>query len=291
MLRSYQEHNRVSQRVEAAPAGSVVAFVPMARAAACLLVLLFILVSCPTGGEDPGDTPPSASRELVPVVAPGETVTVHGSGEEGVFVAGRTVSLGPFAIAKYEITWELWTEVRDWALGNGYRIANRGTGLSEESPVTDISWRDAIVWCNAYSEMGGLEPVYCDASGEALRESLDNAAAPGITSPADRALMALDHDGYRLPLEAEWEFTARNDSPGLFAMNGDIAEWCWDWFHEDGITAGTPVTGDGPGEFAHRVIRGGGWSEALDKAYITNRNYFRPFSSSPKIGFRVARSL
>ena len=31
-------------------------------------------------------------------------------------------------------------------------------------PVTNINWRDAIVWCNAYSEMRGLTPCYTYSS-------------------------------------------------------------------------------------------------------------------------------
>jgi formylglycine-generating enzyme required for sulfatase activity len=261
-----------------------------ARVANGLFVLLLIFVSC-DHDSPPVFNAPEQYRSLTTVIPRGKVETINGEGAEGVFVDGRRVELRPFAIALRETSWDLWREVCLWAASQGYRIANQGTGLPGGSPVTDITWRDAVVWCNAYSEMAELEPVYCDGDGALLRESLGNAAAPGITSPADAALMELDNNGYRLPLEAEWEFAARDNSHGLFDMDGDIAEWCWDWFHENGITADTPVTGDGPGEFAHRVIRGGGWSSALDKAYITNRNYFRPFSSSPKIGFRVARSL
>jgi formylglycine-generating enzyme required for sulfatase activity len=212
-----------------------------------------------------------------------------GEDDEGVFLEGRIVTLQSFAIASRETSWELWQEVYDWAAGHGYRIAHRGKGLSDGSPVTDITWRDAIVWCNAYSEMEGLDPVYYAPDG-VLRES--NAAINILTTLADTARMELGNKGYRLPLEAEWEFVARDSNGlGLFGMSGDIAEWCWDWLNRDGITAETPVTGDGPGIFAHRVIRGGGWSAELDSAFVTNRNYFRPWSSAPNISFRVARSL
>jgi formylglycine-generating enzyme required for sulfatase activity len=235
---------------------------------------------------------------MITVIPQGSTETITGSGGEGVFIAGRTLELPAYAVARYETSWELWREVCGWAASRGYRIANAGTagqaGPGGSSPVTGITWRDAVVWCNAYSEMAGLDPVYYTGD-TVLRESLSIISASDITSPADTARMELGSGGYRLPLEAEWEFAARNGGLGLFDMTGVIAEWCWDWLTREGgenkISAETPLTGDGPGNFAHRVIRGGGWTADLDGAYVTNRNYFRPFSSSPQIGFRTARSL
>jgi hypothetical protein len=57
--------------------------------------------------------------------------------------------------------------------GNKYTFANAdreghdgtsgaapSTGTAKLEPVTCISWRGAIVWCNAYSEMSGKAPVH-----------------------------------------------------------------------------------------------------------------------------------
>jgi hypothetical protein len=86
---------------------------------------------------------------------------------KGVFIAGRTVTLSPFKIAKYETTYELWYEVKQWADGEGYTFANPGREDKDGSdgsppttaktkPVAYISWRDAVVWCNAYSELDAI---------------------------------------------------------------------------------------------------------------------------------------
>jgi formylglycine-generating enzyme required for sulfatase activity len=74
-------------------------------------------------------------------------------------------------------------------------------------------------------------------------------------------------------------------------MSGNVAEWCWDWDNENGIQASTPNEGDGPGNFAHRITRGGSWRNGAKTCMVTDRNYCRPFASGSYLGFRVAQSL
>ena len=207
------------------------------RAAMLLSVALFP-GACNGFQEDPRDDSyeirtPAKYRKLVTAAQAGTTATVAGEGTEGVFVEGRTVILGAYSIAAYETTWELWKEVRDWALGNGYSIANEGreghggdgTGGEtapdrETRPVTGVTWRDVAVWCNAYSELSGLEPVYHTADGlRALRVSENNGASDSsIGTEADLAVAKREKNGFRLPLETEWEYAARGGAT-------DRADW------------------------------------------------------------------
>jgi len=135
---------------------------------------------------------------------------------DGVFLKDRIVKLSNFSVSKYELTYKIWHAVTEWAKNKGYTFTENAkealktaTPNAEPStdnlPVTQVNWYDAIIWCNAYTEMqkGDSFCVYTDVgTGAVLKDATD-------AELYQKVFWDKTKKGYRLLSEAEWEYVAR----------------------------------------------------------------------------------
>ena len=105
------------------------------------------------------------------------------------------VTVSDFYIGRYEVTQEQYEKV----MGD-----NPSNFSGENLPVENVTWYDAIEYCNRLSEQEGLTPVYT-VDGENV--SWDRSA-----------------NGYRLPTEAEWEYAARAGTTTPFNTETSISD-------------------------------------------------------------------
>ncbi|MFB9324596.1 formylglycine-generating enzyme family protein [Paenibacillus aurantiacus] len=160
------------------------------------------------------------------------------------------------------------------------------------TPIVNVSWYDAIQFCNKLSRKAGLKECY------------------NVSENGEHVECDWEANGYRLPTEAQWQYACKAETTGyrygeleeiawyhdnsdgmvhavgkklpnswgLFDMLGNVWEWCWDLYDVD--VYGT-----------YRIFRGGSWAEEARGCGATCRRRSHPTFRIDDLGFRIARSL
>jgi len=197
----------------------------------------------------------------------------------------REVSVAPFAMGKYEVTFAQWDACLAGGGCNGYSPPDGGWGRGDR-PVTGISWEDAqayLNWLNA--QAGGLRyRLPSEAEWEyAARAGQTEAYAYGARVTATQATFRARQT---TPVGAH-EANAFN----LYDMHGNASEWVEDCYAANYDLApidGVAVQAD---DCRRRVYRGGSYIDQAPVLRAAARRSSEGNSRTQGIGFRVARSL
>jgi formylglycine-generating enzyme required for sulfatase activity len=280
----------------------------------------------PTVQPTPQYQPPAPRVEPAPAPSPAKrdfTESATGVSFSMKYISGNSFKMGSndgksdekpvhkvrvddFHMGKYEVTvgeylkfcqetnsnWPDWLEKgSDYHVETGsnkwyYDIGYRRTG-SENLPIIGVSWDDAVAYCQWLSRTTGKT--------------------------------------YRLPTEAEWEYSARggenykyagsndvkstawyrdnSDSKphivgqkqangfGLHDMAGNVSEWCADYYSDYNTNSQSNPISAASG--SRRVYRGGDWHGYAEDCRVSDRQRFKivPGSWGSGLGFRVVCPL
>jgi formylglycine-generating enzyme required for sulfatase activity len=215
------------------------------------------------------------------------------------------VNIKSFYLSPYEVTFEEYDKYcKDAKLDS---VSDEGIGRKEH-PVINVSWMDAVKYCNWLSLKNKLKPAY----------TIDDEGAERIP----------DANGYRLPTEAEWEYAAtfnpidtilefsgsnkykdvaitlenskrkseivgvkKPNGIGAYDMSGNVWEWVEDCYvdnYKDAPQDGLAIRSS---NFKERVLRGGSYNVTNTFSAARYRYKKNVNTRSSDIGFRLARNL
>ena len=180
-------------------------------------------------------------------------------------------------------------------------------------PVEQVTWFDAVLYCNARSKRDGKDTVYSYTS-------ITGTPGNGCTDLSGLTI-TMTKNGYRLPTEAEWEYACRAGTTtdyywgadtignyawyssnsgsttqpvagnlangfGLYDMSGNVWEWCNDWYSVSYYSVSPSTDPTGPTSGSSRVERGGSAGNNVDALRSAYRNYDAPTYKFRAVGFR-----
>ena len=222
-------------------------------------------------------------------------------------------------VCKYQTTQDMWMEVME---------NNPSEFKGGRRPVENVSWWDALEFCNKLSEKYGLKPVYDLSRKEEgilrIHQSNGKIEYPNVADFTKT-------EGFRLPTEVEWEWFARggeiaiqdgtfnykysgsnntdevawneNNSEncthdvgmkkpnqlGLYDCCGNVWEWCYDTTNSGYISNKMPYIYDETDNT--RRLRGGSWVTSQRNYSIFKQSRADALKNYNFYGFRIVRTI
>ncbi|MES1166570.1 MAG: formylglycine-generating enzyme family protein [Pseudomonadota bacterium] len=157
-------------------------------------------------------------------------------------------------------------------------------------PVETVSWEEAMTFCRKLTEReraaGRLpEGFVYTLPTEAQREYACRAGTGGRYAGELEAIAWYSGNSDE---QAHAVAQKQPNAWGLFDMQGNVWEWCLDWYGD--YREGKAIDPTGPAKGDGRVYRGGAWFHSGDLCRSAYRYKLAPTERGSLLGFRVALS-
>jgi formylglycine-generating enzyme required for sulfatase activity len=209
-----------------------------------------------------------------------------------------------FEMGKYEVTQVQWQALM------GDNPSNFKGENSDNLPVENVSWDDVQGFIQ---KLNGLKDGYkyrlpSEAEWEyaaragskaSYQQNLDGIAWTGNNSGLKELnsmdIWNSDRDNYKKRLTANGcqpraVGQKKPNKWGLFDMQGNVWEWCSDWYDADYYLSSPEENPQGPDNGSQKINRGGSWYSQIDRCQIFNRSKDAPNTRLYNLGFRLVRT-
>ena len=201
---------------------------------------------------------------------------------------------GDYSMLKTEVTQKLYKEV----MGE-----NPSYHEGDDLPVEEVSWYDAIYFCNKLSEKFGSEPVYSvDGKTDVTKWNYTPHKGNSIEGEISQNIKA---KGFRLPTLDEWKHAASGGEDYTYAGSDDLDEVGWYYDNSDNKTH--PVAQKKPNGYGLYDMSGNVWEwvwDSHDAGYyryrcggsyyrndyyceVGSRYYYGAYGRDSNVGFRL----
>jgi formylglycine-generating enzyme required for sulfatase activity len=219
----------------------------------------------------------------------------------------HSVTVQPFFMGKYQVTQAQWRFVAHLPQVNkelnpdpSNFKGDGSTSLTNHRPVEQVSWEDAVEFCDRLSQYTGrtyrlpseAEWEYACRAGTTTPFHFGETITTDLVNYNGNYTYGQGSKGvYRKETTEVGRFGVANNF-GLYDMHGNVWEWCQDDWHND--YEGAPIDGsawlNNEEDNNGKLLRGGSWGSDPDYCRSAYRNHYNLDSYYNNIGFRVVCS-